>query len=210
MKSFSSVLILYSCAGFPFRGEHLWIVSCYDITFRWVFYIVVSESFNVSLHLKAIHSSHLFFRHGQTLQCGGVSLQTHVSQGVFTILRNSKSLPYSQVTLWCWAVNHIFLWALFCFNLRFLYLSPLSCLRFLGCSFVTSAVRRGAGQEVESLRWRSNTYLCTIDAFNLPSAFPLLSVHWSINITSPSVSCTPAKMQNTYIGLSPYIYIYQM
>lgn len=58
--------------------------------------------------------------------------------------------------------------------LIFLQLFLLSCPRFLGCSFATSAVQRGVGQEVESWRWKSNSNLCThniiIDAF----IFPLL------------------------------------
>lgn len=150
-----------------------------------------------------------------------------------------SSFPIVYVTLhtthhiislvWCWIRSsyHIFFHELlyfisknlnitFCPILRLLYVFPLSHFRFLWCSSVTSAVRRSAAQEVESWRWKSSRDVCThnviIDAFIFSLvAFPLLSMHWSINITFPqSVDCTLAKMLNSYIGLSLYIYIQQL
>lgn len=100
---------------------------------------------------------------------------------MFTIYRNSKEPPYSlsahyffHLVLSCTGIissRHIFLPARFCFIwesqtwlccpiLKLLF-PPFPHFRFLGCSFVTSAVRRGAGQEVESWRWKSNVDLCT-------------------------------------------------
>ena len=76
-----------------FRGEHLWVLSCYNITFRWVIDRVFSNSFLMPCLkscLLPIRPSHVFFRYSQVLQCGGVSLQAHVSQGVFTTFRNSR------------------------------------------------------------------------------------------------------------------------
>lgn len=46
-----------------------------------------------------LHSS--YFRHGQTFRCGSISLQTHVSQRMFTITRNSKYTHCTVSTFPC-------------------------------------------------------------------------------------------------------------
>lgn len=62
--------------------------------------------------------------------------------------------------------------------------------RFLGCSFVTSAVQRSAGQEAESWSWKNKQGCffpqCSNWCFYLPPVvLDFLSVDWSMDITFP-------------------------
>lgn len=55
IKPFQTEL-LNVVAGFLFRGEHLWILSCYNITIRWVLHEIIF-TFIVVMYLTAVYSS---------------------------------------------------------------------------------------------------------------------------------------------------------
>ncbi len=157
-----------------------------------VFYVVVSKYFNVLLHLEALHCwclHHAYVsdmakpfsvvvfhcRHMFHKEC---LPSTGTVRNFPTVCQHHNLFDLTLSCTWIISLSALsYLRIPDMTILRLLYLFPLSRFRFLACSFVTSAVRRGADQEVESWKWKSNVDLCThsaiTDAFiSPPRCFP--------------------------------------